>query len=100
MSVNECIGKRYIIYAGGLVGKSCPTLVTPWTVAHQAALSMGFPRQEHWSGQPFPSPGDLPNRGSEPASPALQGDSSLSEPLLLLLLLLSRFSRVQLGATP
>ena len=55
MSVNECIGKRYIIYAGGLVGKSCPTLVTPWTVARQAALSMGFPRQENWNGLPFPS---------------------------------------------
>ena len=36
---------------------------TPWTVACQAALSVGFPRQEHWSGLPFPSPGDLPNPG-------------------------------------
>ena len=43
---------------------------TPWTVAHQAPLSMGFPRQEYWSGLPFPSPGDLPNLGIEPASPA------------------------------
>ena len=41
---------------GGLVAKSWPTLVTPWTVAHQAPLSMGFPRQEYWSGLPFPSP--------------------------------------------
>ena len=41
--------------AGGLVPKSCPTLVTPWTVARQAALSMGFSRQEYWSGLPFPS---------------------------------------------
>ena len=49
--------------------------VTPWTVAHQAALSMGFPRQEYWSGLPFPSPGDLPDLGIEPRSPALQGDS-------------------------
>ena len=48
-------------------------LVTPWTVAHQALLSMGFPRQEHWSGLLFPSPGDLPNAGIEPASPALEG---------------------------
>ena len=40
-----------------LVAESCPTLVTPWTVAHQAPLSMGFPRQEYWSGLPFPSPG-------------------------------------------
>ena len=44
----------------------------PWTVAHQAPLSMGFPRQEYWSGLPFPSPGDLPHPGTEPESPALQ----------------------------
>ena len=42
--------------------------VTPWTVAHQAPLSMGFPRQEHWSGIPFPSPGSLPNSGIKPIS--------------------------------
>ena len=41
----------------------------PWTVAHQAPLSMGFSRQEYWSGLPFPSPGDLPNPGMEPVSP-------------------------------
>ena len=41
---------------------------TPWTLAHQAPLSMGFSRQEHWSGSPFPSPGDLPDPGIEPAS--------------------------------
>ena len=41
---------------------------TPWTVAHQAPLSMGFPRQEYWSGLPFPSPGDLPNPGIKPMS--------------------------------
>ena len=40
------------------------TLVTPWTVAHQAPLSMGFSRQEYWSGLPFPSPGDLPTQES------------------------------------
>ena len=45
------------------------------------SLSMGFPRQEYWSGLPFPSPGDLFNLGSEPGSPALQADSLLSEPL-------------------
>ena len=55
-------------------------LVTPWTVAHQAALSMGFPRQEYWNGLLFPSPGDLPDPGIEPGSPALQADSLLSEP--------------------
>ena len=42
---------------------------TPWTVAHQAPLSMGFPRQEYWSGLPFSSPGDLSNSGIEPGSP-------------------------------
>ena len=51
---------------GGLVSKSCLTLVTPWTVAHQAPLSMGFSRQEHWSGLSFPSPGDLPNSRIKP----------------------------------
>ena len=54
--------------------------VTPWTVARQAPLSMGFSRQEYWSGLPFPSPGDLPNPGIEPGSPALQVDSLPSEP--------------------
>ena len=49
--------------------------VTPWTVARQAPLSMGFPRQEHWRGLPFPPPGDLPGPGNETASPALQADS-------------------------
>ena len=43
----------------------------PWTVAYQAPLSMGFSRQEYWSGLPFPSPGDLPDPGIEPWSPAL-----------------------------
>ena len=54
--------------------------MTPWTVAHQAPLSMGFSRQEYWSGLPFPSPGDLPNLGREPRSLALQADSLPSEP--------------------
>ena len=58
---------------GGLVTKSCLTLATPWTVARQAALSMGFSRQEYWRGLPFPSPGD------PPGFPALQADSLLSE---------------------
>ena len=52
---------------------------TPWTVAHQAPPSMGFFRQEYWSGLPFPSPGDLPDPGIEPRSPALQADSLLPE---------------------
>ena len=46
-------------------------LATPWTIAHQAPPSMGFSSQEYWSGLPFPSPGDLPNPGIEPGSPAL-----------------------------
>ena len=46
------------------VAELCPTVVTPWTVALQAPLSMGFSRQENWSGLPFPPPGDLPNQGS------------------------------------
>ena len=53
---------------------------TPWTVAHQAPPSMGFSRQEYWSGLPFPSPGDFPNPGIEPRSPALQADALTSEP--------------------
>ena len=53
---------------------------TPWTVAHHTSLSMGFFKQEYWSGLPFPSPGDLPNGGIEPRSPALQADSLPSEP--------------------
>ena len=51
---------------------------TPWTVAHQAPPSMGFSRQEYWSGLPFPSPGDLPDPGIEPSSPALQADALTS----------------------
>ena len=54
---------------------------TPWTVGCQASLSMGFSRQEHWSGLPFPLPGHLPDPGIEPRSPALQADSLPSEPL-------------------
>ena len=54
--------------------------MTPWAVAYQAPLSMEFSRQEYWSGLPFPSPGDLPNPGIEPRSPALQADTLLSEP--------------------
>ena len=53
---------------------------TLWTVAHQAPLSMEFSRQEYWNGMPFPYPGDLPNTGIQPKSPALQADSLLSEP--------------------
>ena len=54
--------------------------VTPWTVARLAPLSMGFPRQEDWSGVPLPSPGDLPNPGIEPVSLALAGGFFTTEP--------------------
>ena len=63
----------------GLVVKLCPTLATPWTVAHRAPLSVGFSRQEYWSGLPFPSLGDLPHPGIKPRSPALQTDSLPTE---------------------
>ena len=71
LGLNKCVC--------GLVAKSCPTLATPWTVACQVLLFMGFPRQEYWSGLPFPSPGTLPNPGIEPGSPALQADSLPTE---------------------
>ena len=66
------------------VGQSCPTLrprggYTPCAVAPQAPLSVGFSRQGYWSGLPFPSPGDLPNPGIKPESPALQADALPSE---------------------
>ena len=53
---------------------------TPWTIAYQAPLSMGFHRQEYWSGLLFPSPGDLPNTGTELPSPALAGGFFTTEP--------------------
>ena len=53
---------------------------TLWTVAYQVPPSMGFSRQECWSGVPFPSPGDLPNPGIKPGSPAFQADALTSEP--------------------
>ena len=63
------------------VAQSCVRLfATPWTVAHQAPPSMGFFGQEYWNGVPFPSPGDLPDPGIEPGSPALQADALTSEP--------------------
>ena len=60
---------------------SCVRLfATLWAVARQASLSMGFSRQEYWSGLPFPSPGDLPDSGIEPWSPTLEADALTSEP--------------------
>ena len=58
-----------------LVTQSCPTLCDPVDYSSQASLSMGFTRQESWSGLPFPPPGDLPDPEMEPRSPTLQADS-------------------------
>ena len=63
-----------------LVVQSCLTLATPWTVTYQAPLSMGFSRQECWSGLPCPPPGYLSNPGIQPRAPTLQADSLPSEP--------------------
>ena len=74
-AVSHCI---YMVW--WLVAKLCPTLATPWMQgACRAPLSMGFSRQEYWSGWPFPSPGYLPNPEIEPEFPALQADSLLTE---------------------
>ena len=62
-----------------LVAKLCPIFVTSWSVACQALPSMGFSRQEYWSGSSFSSPWDLPDPGIKPRSPALQADSLPSE---------------------
>ena len=62
------------------VAQSCPTLCDPWTVAQQAPPSMGFSRQEYWSGLPFPSPGGLPDPRIKPKSPTLHADALTSAP--------------------
>ena len=79
----SCYHCLFLLYkhGGGLVAKSCPTLVTPWTTACQAPLSMRFPKQEYWSGLPFPSPGDVPEPGMEPVSSALAGRVFAAESL-------------------
>ena len=61
-------------------GKKLINFLVTWAVARQAPVSVVFPRQEYWSGLPFPSPGDLSDPGMGPTSPALQADSLLSEP--------------------
>ena len=77
-------GKRIERYTTSEHGCSAVSAsVTPWTVAHQAPLSLGFSRQEYWSGLPFPPPGDLPDPGIEaksPMSPALTGGFFTTEP--------------------
>ena len=85
--VSHIVGRHFTIWATQLLQfssvqpLSCVQLfATPWTVAYQAPPSMGFSRQECWSGLPFPSPGDLPDPGIEPGSPALRAVALPSEP--------------------
>ena len=78
MFVSAIQGSESLIVVVVLVAK--PGL-TPWTVAHQAPLSMGFPRHEHWSGLPFPS-ADFPDPGIKSASPALAGGFLTAEPFV------------------
>ena len=63
-----------------LVPKLCPSLYDPMNCSPPAPLSLGFPRQKYWSGSPFPSPGDLPDPGIEPTSPAMAGSFFTTEP--------------------
>ena len=85
MKVTACAGvcftqEAFSCCCGCLVAKWCPVLfATPWTVAHQVPLSMGFSRQEYWRRLTFPSPGDLPDPGIKSGSPALQVDCLLTE---------------------
>ena len=79
-SGNPSLTHFELLYCCCLVTKLClMSFATPCTIAHQAPLSMGFPRQEYWSGLPFPSSGDLPNPGIEPVSPALAGEFFTAE---------------------
>ena len=84
MKIKFCLSgqwfKQSCLRNGVLVTKSCQTVCNPCTVACKSPLFMGFSRQGHWSGLPFPSPGDLPDPGIEPKPPALQADSLPSEP--------------------
>ena len=73
-------GKPSKMYESENVGRSVLSYATPWTVALQTPLSLGFSRQKYWSGLTFPSPGGLPTPGIKPGSPTLEADSLLSEP--------------------
>ena len=73
-------GKPSKTYESENVSRSVLSYATPWTVALQAPLSLGFSRQKYWSGLTFPSPGGLPTPGIKPGSPTLEADSLLSEP--------------------
>ena len=97
---------NYSVCVYVLVARSCLSLVTVWTVAHQAPLSMGFSRQEYWSGLPIPTSGDLPHPGIEPsslASPPLAGGFFSIVPQgkpKLGKIRLDQISRVRLFVTP
>ena len=71
--MSMCVLRAFCVH---VCAQSYPTLCDPTDVARQAHLAMDFPRQEYWSGLPFPSPGDLPDPGIEPSSPVLQAHSS------------------------
>ena len=78
--LSPCLFNSYAVWSEVKSLSRIWLFATPWTVAYQAPLSMGFSRQEYWNGLPFPSPGDLPNPGIEPRSPTLQADTLPSEP--------------------
>ena len=80
LEITHNFKKHYLPQCAVLSRSVMSDSVIPWTVARQAPLSMGFSRQEYWSGLPCPPPGDFPNPGVEPRSPALQSYSVLSEP--------------------
>ena len=79
VSHSHHIGK--VLYQSCLIAKLSDCFANSWTVAHQAALSMGFPKQEYWSGLPFPTLEDLLDTGIKPTSPALAGGFFTTEPL-------------------
>ena len=75
------------------------SFATPWTVVHQAPLSVGFPTEEHWSGLTYSFPGDLPNPGIEPMSPALRVGSLSAESYQQLLCFLSTIETGQVTSS-
>ena len=75
-----CTPETWLEHVGTETLENVRLFATPWTVAYLASLSMGFSRQEYWSGKPFPSPEDLLDSGTEAGSSALQADSLPSEP--------------------
>ena len=79
LSPREALNLSLIIFSLAYLLSHVGVFATPWPMGHQVPLSMGFSRQEYWSGLLFPSPGDLPNPGIEPGSPTLQADALPSE---------------------